>query len=183
MAKSTMKQRQSAVGRAFKKAWKLLGRLERRLQLARTEEEKRTRQLRDAAGKKAAKRSTQLGAAQAEVAQVEGLLTELSELIASNARAQAGQVVKDVAHEAAGAVREAAATEPVKPKPVRTLPVAEPTGNPPAVSKAAVTKPRAKLSAKPAAKPTAADSTPRRRVRKPVASPRPPTGLEPTAGA
>jgi septal ring-binding cell division protein DamX len=191
MAKSKTKQRQSAVGRAFKRAWKLLGRLERRLQLARIEEEKRTRQLGAAVGKKAAKRSTQLGVAQAEVAQVEGLLTELSELIAANARAQAEQVVKDVAHEAAGAVRDAAATEPVEPKPVRKPPVAKLTGKPAAASMATGTKPRAKPAAKPrakpaakrSAKPTTATSTPRRRVRKAAVSIHPPTGPEPTAGA
>lgn len=183
MAKSTTKQRRSAVGRAFKKAWKLLGRLERRLQLARTEEEKRARQLGDAAGKKAAKRSTQLGAAQAEVAQVEGLLTELSELIAANARAQAGQVVKDVAHEAAGAVRETAGAVSVEPKPVRKPHVAKLTGKPAAASMATGTKPRAKPAAKRSAKPRTATSTPRGRVRKPAASIHPPTGPEPTAGA
>jgi hypothetical protein len=189
MAKSKTKQRQSAVGRAFKRAWKLLGRLERRLQLARTEEQKRTRQLGDAAGKKVAKRSTQLGVAQAEVAQVEGLLTELSELIAANARAQAGQVVKDVAHGAAGAVRDAAATEPVKPKPIRKPPGAKPNGKLAAASKSTPTKPKAKPAAKPAtaAKPAAKQatgaSTPRLRVRKPAASTHPPTGPEPTAGA
>jgi len=179
MAKSTTKRRQSAASRAFKKAWKLLGRLERRLQLARTEEQKRTHQLGDATGKKAAKRSTQLGAAQAEVAEVEGLLTELSELIASNAQAQAGQVVKDVAHEAAGAVREAAATESVKPKPVRKPPMAKPTVKPAPASKATATKPRAK----PAVKRATAGSTPRRPVPKRTAPPRPPAGPEPTAGA
>jgi hypothetical protein len=171
MAKSTTKRRQSAASRAFKKAWKLLGRLERRLQLARIKEEKRLHQLGDATGEKAAKRSTQLGVAQAEVAEVEGLLTELSELIASNARAQAGQVVKDVAHEAAGAVREAAATESVKPKPVRKSAVAKPTVKPAAASKATVTKP------------ATAASTRRRPVRKPAAPRRPPADPEPTAGA
>jgi hypothetical protein len=175
MAKSTTKRRQSAASRAFKKAWKLLGRLERRLQLARIKEEKRLHQLGDATGEKAAKRSTQLGVAQAEVAEVEGLLTELSELIASNARAQAGQVVKDVAHEAAGAVREAAATESVKPKPVRksavAKPTVKPTVKPAAASKATVTKP------------ATAASTRRRPVRKPAAPRRPPADPEPTAGA
>ena len=161
MAKSRTKRGQDEASRAFKKAWKLLGRLERRLQVARAEEEKRARQLVDATGKDVAKRSTQLEAAQAEVAEVEGLLTELSELIASNARARAGQVVKDVAHEAAAAVREAAVTESVEPKPVRRSAAAKPA----------------------AAKPATAASTPRRRVRTPAAPPRPPAGPEPTAGA
>lgn len=175
MAKSTAK---SAVGRAFKKAWKLLGRLERRLQVARAEEEKRARQLGDATGKDAAKRSTQLGAAQAEVAEVEGLLTELSELIASNARAQAGQVVKDMAHEGATAVREAAETELVEPKPVRR-PAAKPAAKPAApVHRPAAAKPAAK-----AATAATAAATPRRRVRTPTAPPSPPAGPEPTAGA
>ena len=189
MAKSTTKRRQSSVSGAFKKAWKLLGRLERRLQLARTEEDKRARQLVDATGKDVAKRSTQLGAAQAEVAEVEGLLTELSELIASNARAQAGQVVKDVAHEAATAVREAAVTESVTPKPVRKPVAAKPAAQPAAAKSIRRPTAAAKAAAatpvrKPvAAKPATAAATPRRRVRTPAAPPRPPAGPEPTAGA
>ncbi len=180
MAKSTAK---SAVSRAFKKAWKLLGRLERRLQVARAEEEKRARQLGDATGKDATKRSTQLEAARTEVAEVEGLLTELSELIASNARAQAGQVVKDVAHEAATAVREAAVTESVEPQPVRKPAAAKPAAAKPAAKPAAAKPVRKPAAAKPAAKPATVPSAPRRRVRTPTAPPRPPAGSEPSAGA
>ncbi len=143
MAKSRTKRGQDETSRAFKKAWKLLGRLERRLQVARAEEEKRVRQLGDAAGKDAAKRSTQLEAARTEVAEVEGLLTELSELIASNARARAGQVAKDVAHEAAAAVREAAVTESVEPKPVRKFPATKPAAKPAATRRPGGAEPTA----------------------------------------
>jgi len=97
--------------RAFRKAWKLLGRLERRLVAARDEEAKRLRQLGDGSSANIARRSSQLDAAQAEIVEIEGLLTELSELIASNARARSGRVVAEVANEAAAAVREAAQDE------------------------------------------------------------------------
>ena len=119
MAKADAKQRRNTADTAFRRAWKLLGRLERRLDRARTEEAKRTRQQASATGDAVARRAAQLSAAHAEVAEIETLLTELSELIVANARAQAGQVVKDVAHEAAGAVRAAASQPASKPAPKR----------------------------------------------------------------
>ena len=118
MAKSDAKRRRNTADAAFRRAWKLLGRLERRLERARAEAAKRTRQQATATGDAVAKRAAQLTAAHAEVAQIETLLTELSELIVANARAQASQVVKDVAHEAAGAVR-AAASQSATPPPKR----------------------------------------------------------------
>lgn len=118
MAKADAKRRRNTADTAFRRAWKLLGRLERRLERARTEAAKRTRQQASASGDAVARRAAQLSAAHAEVAEIETLLTELSELIVANARAQAGQVVKDVAHEAAGAVRAAASQPaPRSPKP------------------------------------------------------------------
>lgn len=108
VAKSKAKPPRDDPDRAFRKAWKLLGRLERRLVAARSEEAKRLHQLGDGSGTKAAQRSAQLEAAQTRIAEIEGLLTELSELIASNARARSGRVVAEVANEAAIAVREAA---------------------------------------------------------------------------
>ncbi len=117
MAKADAKRRRNTADTAFRRAWKLLGRLERRLERARTEAAKRTRQQASASGDAVARRAAQLSAAHAEVAEIETLLSELSELIVANARAQAGQVVKDVAHEAAGAVRAAASQPASKPAP------------------------------------------------------------------
>ena len=94
-----------AATKAFERAWKLLGRLEKRLEAARAAELKRRRQLAAAVGPEAARRQVQLDEAVADVARTAALLTELSEMIAANARAQAGQTVSDVAHEAAQAVR------------------------------------------------------------------------------
>jgi hypothetical protein len=110
MPKSTTKRRPDEAGRAFRKAWKLLGRLERRLEVARAEELKRIGQLGDGTGPKAVRRSAQLEGARAEIAQVEGLLSELCELIASNARAQSGQTVKDLVNDAAASIRDEAAS-------------------------------------------------------------------------
>jgi hypothetical protein len=121
--KRTTKRRTDQAGRAFRKAWKLLGRLERRLGSARAEEHKRISQLGDRTGPKAARRTTQLEAARAEIAQVEGLLSELSELIAANARAQSGQTVKDLANDAAASVREEAVSATSTP-PAAAAPVA-----------------------------------------------------------
>ncbi len=79
---------------------------------ARAEEERRTRQLGDGTGPKTAKRLTQLEAAQSEIAEIEGLLTELTGLIASTTQAQSGQLVQDVAREVAASIRADAAAEP-----------------------------------------------------------------------
>ncbi len=111
MTNATKHDRDEA-DRAFRKAWKLLGRLERRLVAARAEEERRTRQLGDGTGKKTAKRLTQLEAAQSEIAEIEGLLTELSELIASTSQTQSGRLVQDVAREVAASIKADAAAEP-----------------------------------------------------------------------
>ena len=110
--KNATKHHRNEADRAFRKAWKLLGRLERRLVAARADEERRTRQLGDGSGPKTAKRLTQLEAAQSEIAEIEGLLTELTELIASTTQAQSGQLVQDVAREVAASIRADAAAEP-----------------------------------------------------------------------
>jgi len=94
-----------AATKAFERAWKLLGKLEKRLTAARAEEARRRRQLAEATGPDVERRQGQLEAAISNAAKASSLLTELSELIAANARAQARQTVSDVAHEAAQAVR------------------------------------------------------------------------------
>lgn len=126
MAKTEAKQGQPsrrAATRAFERAWKLLGRLEKRLAAARNEEAKRRRQLAAAIGDDVARRQAQLDEAASNVARVAGLLTELSEMIAANARAQAGRTVSDFAHAAADAVRDEArartAAGPPLPRPRR----------------------------------------------------------------
>lgn len=113
MAKPIAKRRHDQAQRAFRKAWKLLDRIEKRLERARAQERKRLTQLGDGTGKDAARRSAQLEAARAEIAQIEGLLTELSELIAANARASSGQTVKDVAAIVAAEIKDEAAVPPV----------------------------------------------------------------------
>lgn len=113
MAKPIAKRRHDEAERAFRKAWKLLDRIEKRLERARAQERKRLTQLGDGTGKDAARRSAQLEAARAEIAQIEGLLTELSELIAANARASSGQTVKDVAAIVAAEIKDEAAVPPV----------------------------------------------------------------------
>ncbi len=108
MAKTEAKQRKPskrAATKAFERAWKLLGRLEDRLTAARADEARRRRQLAEATGPDVARRQAQLDAAVAAAERAAALLTELSELIAANARAQAGQIVIDVAHDAAQAVK------------------------------------------------------------------------------
>lgn len=174
MAKSGAKRRRSTADAAFRRAWKLLGRLERRLERARTEEAKRTRQQATAKGDAIAKRAAQLTAAHAEVTEIEGLLTELSELIVANARAQAGQVVKDVVHEAAGAVRAAAARQ-TKPAARRAPKAAAAQAPKPAARQ---TKPAARQAPKPA---SSAGSAPRRSRTMPPGQASTPT--DPTAGA
>ena len=106
------KHHRNEADRDFRRAWKLLGRLERRLVAARAEEERRTRQLGDGTGPKTAKRLSQLEAAQSEIAEIEGLLTELTDLIAATNQAQSGQLVQDVAREVAASIRADAAAEP-----------------------------------------------------------------------
>jgi hypothetical protein len=113
MAKPIAKRRHDEAERAFRKAWKLLDRIEKRLERARAQERKRLTQLGDGTGKDAARRSAQLEAARAEIAQIEGLLTELSDLIATNARASSGQTVKDVAAIVAAEIKNEAAVPPV----------------------------------------------------------------------
>ena len=108
MAKTEAKHRKPskrAATKAFERAWKLLGRLEDRLTAARADEARRRRQLAEATGSDVARRQAQLEAAVAAAERAAALLTELSELIAANARAQAGQIVMDVAHDAARAVK------------------------------------------------------------------------------
>ena len=115
MAKPIAKRRHDEAERAFRKAWKLLDRIERRLERARAEERKRVVQLGDGTGLDAPRRSAQLEAARAEIAQIEGLLTELSELITRNARASSGQTVKDMAHSVAAEIKDEAAEPPQLP--------------------------------------------------------------------
>jgi hypothetical protein len=115
MAKPIAKRRHDEAERAFRKAWKLLDRIERRLERARAEERKRVTQLGDGMGPDAPRRSAQLEAARAEIAQIEGLLTELSELITRNARASSGQTVKDMAHSVAAEIKDEAAEPPQLP--------------------------------------------------------------------
>ena len=115
MAKPIAKRRHDEAERAFRKAWKLLDRIERRLERARAEERKRVVQLGDGTGLDAPRRSAQLEAARAEIAQIEGLLTELSELITHNARASSGQTVKDMAHSVAAEIKDEAAEPPQLP--------------------------------------------------------------------
>ena len=118
MAKSVAKRERDEADRAFRKAWKMLDRIERRLETARVEEGKRARQLGDGSGPDAPKRTTQLEAARADVGRVEASLTELSELIAAHARAQSGTTVKDISREVAASIKEDAAAAP-DPTPVR----------------------------------------------------------------
>jgi hypothetical protein len=111
MAKSTAAQPKASrrtATKAFEHAWKLLGQLEKRLAAARAEESKRRRQLLEATGDEIAHRQEQLDAALANAREAAALLTELSEMIAANARAKASQTVSTVAHEAAAAVRDEA---------------------------------------------------------------------------
>ncbi len=115
MAKTIAKRRHDEAERAFRKAWKLLDRIERRLERARAEERKRVTQLGDGTGAGAPRRLAQLMAARAEIAQIEGLLTELSELITRNARASSGQTVKDMAHSVAAEIKDEAAEPPQLP--------------------------------------------------------------------
>jgi hypothetical protein len=112
MAKPIAKRRHDEAERAFRKAWKLLDRIERRLERARAEERKRLVQLGDGSGPDAPRRTAQLEAARAEIAQIEGLLTELSELIAGNSRASSGQTVKDMAMSVAAEIKDEAAEPP-----------------------------------------------------------------------
>jgi hypothetical protein len=117
MAKSPAKRAHDAADRAFNKAWKLLDRIERRMVDARAEERKRLRQLGDGTGRDAEKRSVQLEVARVEVARIEASLTELSELIAANARAQSRSTVSEIAREVAASIREDAA-EAAVPTPL-----------------------------------------------------------------
>jgi len=112
MGKTAAKRRHDEAEEAFRRAWKLLDRIERRLERARAEEVKRLRQLGDGSGRKAAKRAAQLEAARSEITQIEGLMTELSELIAANARASSGQTVKDLATSVAAEIKDEAAEPP-----------------------------------------------------------------------
>jgi chemotaxis protein histidine kinase CheA len=151
-----------AATKAFQRAWKLLGKLERRLTAARAEEAKRRRQLAEATGPDLERRQVQLDAAVASAAKAAALLTELSELIAANARAQARQTVSDVAHEAAQAVRAEAKAQTVAGE----RPAARRPGRPrlvPGTSRTTRGAPR------PTARPTAAGAPRPRRV--PAAKP------------
>ena len=134
MPKSMTKRRPDEASQAFRKAWKLLGRLERRLEVARAEEHKRIGQLGEGTGPKAVKRSAQLEEARAEIAQVEGLLSELSELIASNARAQSGQTVKDLAKDVAASIRDEAASAAPQEPVAKTRRTRKPNSSPAAGS-------------------------------------------------
>jgi hypothetical protein len=115
MAKPIEKRRHDEAERAFRKAWKLLDRIERRLERARAEERKRIVQLGDGTGPHSPRRAAQLAAARAEVAQIEGLLTELTELITHNARGSSGQTVKDISHSVAAEIKDEAAEPPQLP--------------------------------------------------------------------
>jgi hypothetical protein len=118
MAKSAAKREYDAADRAFRKAWKLLDRIERRLAAARADERRRLHQLGDGKGADAARRAAQLEAARAAVAGTEAVLTELSELIAAHSRAQSGTTVMDISREVAASIKEDAAEAP-DPTPVR----------------------------------------------------------------
>jgi chemotaxis protein histidine kinase CheA len=163
-----------AATKAFERAWKLLGKLENRLTAARADEARRRRQLAEATGPDLERRKGQLDAAIANAAKAAGLLTELSELIAANARAQARQTVSDVAHEAAQAVRaEAQAKTRATAAAGATSPAARPRRRPAAAAPVSPrtdgteATPAVKPAVKPAAKPV------RRRVTQPAASKKP----------
>jgi chemotaxis protein histidine kinase CheA len=172
MVKTKAKHEESpgrAATKAFERAWKLLGKLEKRLTAARAEEAKRRRQLAAATGPDVERRQTQLESAVSDAAKTSSLLTELSELIAANARAQARQTVSDIAHEAAQAVRaEAQAQTQAKAKAgtqdtaTATRPRRRPAASGPALP--ATDAPATSSTVKPA----------RRRVAQP-ASPKAPT--------
>jgi hypothetical protein len=115
MAEPGAKPVRNEAERAFRKAWKLLGRLEKQLNQAREAETRRAEQLARASGDKAVKRSAQLDEARAEIARIEGLLTELSELITVRGRSSAGQTVRDVANSVAAEIRDEAAEAPTLP--------------------------------------------------------------------
>jgi hypothetical protein len=156
MAKTEAKQRgpsKQAATKAFERAWKLLGQLEKRLATARAEESKRRRQLLEATGDEVARRQAQLDEAIASAGRAAALLTELSEMIAANARAQSRQTVSDVAHEAAEAVR---AEERAKSVAQAGLPATQRSG------------PRRRQPAKPPVKPAV-----RRRASTPAAPAQP----------
>ena len=167
MAKTEAKQgkpSKRAATKAFERAWKLLGRLEDRLTAARAEEARRRRQLASATGSDVGRRQAQLDDAIAAAGRAAALLTELSELIAANARAQARQTVSDVAHEAAEAVkaeeqaRTAARTAAAGPTALPTALPATPRRR----------SPRPTGTAKAPARTAAAGTAPTRRTRKPA---------------
>ena len=156
-----------AATRAFERAWKLLGRLERELDRARKDEAKRRRQLESATGEEVVRRQAQLDEAIARGDQAAALLTELSELIAANARARGGQTVRDMAHEAAEAVRsEEQARPPVSPRRTATpragrAATSQPKGQPShTASQPTVSRPRVSRPATPRAKPAVASAEP-----------------------
>jgi hypothetical protein len=113
MAKSAAQREYDEADRAFRKAWKLLDRIERRLEEGRAVERKRVRQLGDGSGPDAAHRIAQLEVARAEIVGIERLLTELSDLIARHARMTTGQTVQDVAISVAAEIKDEAAEPPV----------------------------------------------------------------------
>jgi hypothetical protein len=155
-----------AATRAFKRAWKLLGRLERELDRARKDEAKRRRQLESATGDEVVRRQAQLDEAIARGDQAAALLTELSELIAANARARGGQTVRDMAHEAAEAVRSEEQARPpassrrtATPR-VRRAATSQPKVSQPKVSQPTASRPRVSRPATPRAKPAVAGAEP-----------------------
>ncbi len=168
MAKTTTaepKASRRTATKAFERAWKLLGQLEKRLAAARAEESKRRRQLLEATGDEIARRQGQLDAALANAGQAAALLTELSEMIAANARAKASQTVSTVAHEAAAAVRDEARAKTAAQAASAETAAATPAPTQPrkrAVAARAKTpaRPRARPTRGPAAAATAADATP-----------------------
>ena len=163
MAKTEAKQgkpSKRAATKAFERAWKLLGRLEDRLTAARAEEARRRRQLASATGPDVGRRQAQLDDAIAAAGRAAALLTELSELIAANARAQARQTVSDVAHEAAEAVK----AEEQARTAARTA-AAGPTALPATPRRRS---PRPTGTAKAPARTAAAGTAPTRRTRKPA---------------
>lgn len=109
MPQSTPARRRTEATRDFRRAWKLLGRLEARLGRLRANEARRLRQLAEASVVDTARRAGQLESARADIVRVEGYLTELSDLIAVTARARSGQTVKDMAHAIAIAIHDEAA--------------------------------------------------------------------------
>ncbi len=178
MAKSTARQgrpSKRAATRAFERAWALLGRLGTELAKARADESKRRRQLIAASGDEIARRQAQLDAATARAGRTAALLTELSEMIAADAREQARGAgsATDGSEQPAAPIAAAAAI----PAPAPKRAVARRTGPPSAPTRRAPVK-RPVTRAAAAAVPV----KPRARAARPVATPQPGAVSPPASG-